>query len=399
MKIVERYPAGLKAFHGKGAWSLLYPLKSFLSFSYGLYIARAGGKGHEGGAGIPGGLGGGRPFVISIGNLEAGGGGKTPVTIALASMIKDNGGSAAVVTRGYGGIAAKEGIPVAIDPCGPGVETDYAVVCPSSHGAEDAPHRTSCSILMKQWGIREESLRIAMTRIVGDEAMIYRSRMIPVVIDSDRNRGTAFAGRLYSPTHVLLDDAFQNSSIAKDLDILLLDAEEPLGNGRLLPAGTLRENPGAITRADVVIFTRSASKDIRRGVGKYIGNKPVFFSSHRSAALVGRDGMEVPFSIPGNRPVAIYSGIARPGSFERTVISTGMEPTVSFRFGDHHWYRREDVDFMSANSPCGAVFVTTEKDWNKSADLFPPGIDLFALRVEAEIGDKEGLLPLIGFGA
>jgi tetraacyldisaccharide 4'-kinase len=237
-----------------------------------------------------------------------------------------------------------------------------------------------------------------MTRIVGDEAMIYRSRMVPVVIDGDRARGVAFARRLYSPTHVLLDDAFQNNSIAKDLDILLLDAEEPLGNGRLLPAGTLRENPGAIARADVVIFTRAASREIRGGVGKYIGNKPVFFSSHRPAALTGRDGMEVPFSIPGDRQVAIYSGIARPGSFEGTVISTGMQPAVSFRFGDHHWYRREDVDFMLANSPGGAAFATTEKDWNKSADLFPAGIDLFALRVEADIGDKEGLLPLVGFG-
>jgi len=399
MKIVERYPAGLRAFHGKGAWSLLYPLKSFLSFSYGLYMSRAGCKGPEGGAGSPGGLGEGRPFVISIGNLEAGGGGKTPVTLALASTIKDNGGSAVVVTRGYGGLAAKEGVPMAVGPSGPGIETDCPVVCLSSLGAADDPHHTSCSVLKEKWGIREESLRIAMTRIVGDEAMIYRSRMIPVVIDSDRARGAAFARRLYGPTHVLLDDAFQNRSIAKDLDILLLDAGKPLGNGRLLPAGTLREKPGAIARADVVIFTRSDSKDIRREIGKYIGDKPVFFSSHRPAALVGRDGMEVPFSVLGNRPVAIYSGIARPGSFERTVISTGMEPDVSFRFEDHHWYRREDVDFMSANSPGGAAFVTTEKDWNKSADLFPRGIDLFALRVEAEIDGKEGLLPLIGLGA
>ncbi|RPJ57456.1 MAG: hypothetical protein EHM12_09135, partial [Dehalococcoidia bacterium] len=86
-------------------------------------------------------------------------------------------------------------------------------------------------------------------------------------------------------------------------------------------------------------------------------------------------------------------------SFERTVISMGLEPEISFRFEDHHWYCRGDIDFMSANSHEDSVFLTTEKDWNKSVDLFPGGIDPFALMIDVEIEGKEGLLPLIGLQA
>ncbi len=404
MKIIERYPAGLKAFHGKGIWSLLYPLRSVLSFFYDIYLSSARGKSVPFAAGIVKtneGAKGNAPFVISIGNLEAGGGGKTPVTVALAGMIRDSGGSAAVVTRGYGSVAEKKGLPVAVYSRVPVAEGDRQVTgSPADRGTDragDIPGHTTDSTLFEESVFPGESKRAAMTRIVGDEVMIYRSRMIPVVIDSDRNRGIALAAKLYSPTHVLLDDAFQNHSVRKDVDLLLLDAQKPLGNGRLLPAGTLREKPEAILRADIVILTRSVSRMAGPRIGKYLAGKPVFFSKHIPAGLVARDGNRVPDAVLKDRRAAIFCGIAKPDSFEGTVVSMGVEPAVSFRFEDHHRYCREDIDFMSANSPEDSVFITTEKDWNKSVDLFPGDIDLFALRMEVDIAGKEKLLPLIGF--
>ena len=97
---------------------------------------------------------------------------------------------------------------------------------------------------------------------LGDEILIYRDRGISVIIDPRRGRGIELARRLFSPSHILLDDAFQNFSVAKDVDILLLDADKPFGGGTLLPLGTLRERPRGARRADIVIFTRAGERRI-----------------------------------------------------------------------------------------------------------------------------------------
>jgi tetraacyldisaccharide 4'-kinase len=230
---------------------------------------------------------------------------------------------------------------------------------------------------------------------LGDEILMYRSRGIPVVIDPDRGRGAELARRLFSPTHVILDDAFQNESIRKDIDILLLDAEHPFGNGHLLPLGTLREMPSAARRADIIIFTRAQSECIPMEARPYAAGKHVFFARHEANHLIDRWRRLIPLTSIAGRECVLFSGIARPVSFELAVCSLGARPRAAFRFVDHHRYSREDVQSMLREAGGDAPFVTTEKDWAKAHELFPQDTEVLALRIEMRIGDIEGLLDLV----
>jgi tetraacyldisaccharide 4'-kinase len=390
MRIVERGGLRLRIFRGEGGWALLYPLKLVLSWGYGLLLAvrarrnrptRATHQSRERGDSAAG------PLVISIGNLEVGGGGKTPCAISLAETIRDGGGRPVVLSRGYGSIASRRWAPFAVPP---------------ARGATD---ETPVSRTMTYGAFRElvsssaaGGERRALASFVGDEIVLYRERGIPVVIDPDRVRGAAWARELFSPTHLLLDDAYHVSTIEKDVDILLLDAQRPLGNGRLLPLGTLRERPEAAARADVVIFTRAEARLVPPAAARLVGGKPVFFGRHEPVDLMTRAGTALPLSFLKGRGVVLFSGIARPASFEEMAASLGALVDLAFRYIDHHRYGGGDVARMLREGGEGAVFVTTEKDWVKAADLFPAANDVLALRVRMRIdaprGRVESLLHL-----
>ena len=155
--------------------------------------------------------------VISFGNIVAGGSGKTPMVMHAASLLSAMGLKVVVISRGYGGTAGKKGAVVGDGTCcflGPGA-------------AGDEP-----------W-------------------MMAGRRQFPVVVDRDRVRGGRLAVARFQPHVILLDDGFQHLRIHRDLNIVLMDASLPLGNGRLLPAGRLREPPHAVNnRADGVVYTR-----------------------------------------------------------------------------------------------------------------------------------------------
>jgi tetraacyldisaccharide 4'-kinase len=231
--------------------------------------------------------------------------------------------------------------------------------------------------------------------VLGDEVLIYRDRGIPVIIDPRRPRGAALARRLFAPSHILLDDAFQNFSIEKDFDLLLLDAERPFGAGTLLPLGTLREPPGAVRRADAVVFTRSREGRIPAEARRFIEGKPVFFADHAALGFIDRRGEPVPLERLAGRDCLLFSGVARPAPFERTAISLGMLPRAAFRFDDHHRYGRDDVRAMLGEAGPRTAFVTTEKDRAKAIGLFPAESDVLALRVEMTIDRLDDLLDLL----
>ncbi|HVO77203.1 MAG TPA: tetraacyldisaccharide 4'-kinase, partial [Candidatus Bathyarchaeia archaeon] len=313
MKVIERYPLRLRLLEGAGGWAALNPLKRLLAGVYRLWLAAARGRpagrtsltrraprtGASGGA-----------LVVSIGNLEAGGSGKTPCALRIARGIVEAGGLPVVVSRGYGG-AAERRAPCVV-PAGRalrrgdrgGFVTDEELL--ASRGTDRSPARDA--------------------EALGDEILLYRGRGIPVVVDPDRGRGAELARRLFAPTHIILDDAFQNRSIPKDVEILLLDAERPYGNGRLLPAGTLRESPAATRRADAVIFTRARTPRLPPEAEPFVGGASVFFASHEPVDLVGRGGQSMPCSGIEGRECVLFSGIARPASFEETVRSLGARP-------------------------------------------------------------------------
>jgi len=362
MKVIERYSGRMRVFMGRGAWSLLAPLRFLLSELYGFRARRApapAAHGTESG-----------PKIISVGNIEVGGGGKTPCVLALASALAARGLRPAVVTRGYGGRAAQEARGVIAlpgqDACGEGVPDGYTFW----HGGAGAE----------------------AARELGDEAVLYLEAGLPLAIDIDRSRGIAALTEGMEPTHIILDDAFHRTTLPKDLDILLLDAERPFGSGKLLPYGTLREPEAAVKRADAVIFTRAASRVVPHEAAAFVGDKPVFFAKHVPVSLSDRVDEKYGAGELRGEKVVLFSGIARPASFEESAAEFGLDPEVSFRFDDHHSYSADDIRGMIDECGSASVFVTTAKDRGKVSSLFPLETRLLTLDMRMDIDGIEDLL-------
>ncbi len=377
MKIVERYGSAYRMLTGRGIWAALYPARFVLAGFYGLCVAARGRRRASRKRSLFHGCGRERPVIISIGNIEAGGGGKTPCAIAVARGIAERGGHPVVVTRGYRGMAQRRApcvVPAGrakLSAVGGGFVTGEDLIGPVVDGR---------SALARE------------AEALGDEILIYRERGISVIIDPRRERGVDLARRLFSPSHILLDDAFQNFSVAKDVDMLLLDAEKPFGNGKLLPLGTLREHPRGARRADIVIFTRAREDRIPEPARRYVEGKSVFFADHEPSDCIDRSGASIPLEFLAGRECVLFSGVARPGSFERTIRALGAKPRIAFRFVDHHRYVGEDVRLMLKEGGAEALFVTTEKDRAKVIDLFPAGTAVLALRVDMNIERFDDLL-------
>jgi tetraacyldisaccharide 4'-kinase len=379
MKVHERYPAWMALYGGGRLSSIARPVRFLLSRLYGLHPAHRGSDVRRSAERTDG------PLIVSIGNLEWGGGGKTPCAIALCEALAARGHRPAVVTRGYRSEAERNGPYIAASgeaPVGPD-----GMRCIEEEGLSGR---------VIGWG--DDCGVDSIARLIGDEATLYRARGIPVVVDGRRDRAVEVAARIFHPTHLVMDDAFQNRNAPRDLDILLLDHEKPFGTGELMPLGNLREPPGAVRRADIVLFTRSESDRIPPVTENLIGGKPVFFSSHRPTALWDRARRALPLEYLGGKKAALLSGIARPESFEATIASLGVSPAVSFRFADHHEYRPGDVAWMLERLERNSTLVTTEKDMVKVGCLIPDDIDLVALRIGMEIRELDRLLDRITGG-
>jgi tetraacyldisaccharide 4'-kinase len=380
MKIYERYSLPERIFRGGGGWNLFLPARCAMAGLHRLYLLlRYSGGVHAGGShGSPVKREEGseeEPYVISVGNLVIGGGGKTPCSVALAELVRQMGGRPVVVTRGYRSRVEKAGSTVILAngrerrKSGEGSRSRFDFMT--------GPGATSQ---------REYALTF------GDEVSIYRRKGIPVVIDRNRRRGIETAGTELDPTDIILDDAYQNRSVRKDMDILLLDHSRPCADGRLLPLGRLREGPEAVGRADAVVFTRSEGRHIPAGVGKMLEGKHILFSRHSFQGLYGRKGEAVPPSELAEEKIALFSAIGYPESFEALVERNIHSPFCAFRFSDHHRYRLRDVEWMIEKAGRGTVFLTTEKDWFKTHELFPPKVRVLEVRMRMTIQGAEKLV-------
>lgn len=368
MRIVERYPASIRAWKGRGAWSLLFPLRALAAAAWRYRVTRpARGVAPPAGNTV-------RPRVISVGNLEVGGGGKTPFAALLAGRIDGAGGVPVVVTRGYGGrIEQSGGGPVAV-LAGRTIDDEAAGGVRVASEPPD-PGET------------------------GDEACLFAARGIPVVIDPDRARGIAAAIALFDPTHVILDDAFQHRAAWRDLDILLLDHERPFGDGRIMPLGTLREPPSAVSRAGAVVFTRAGDRTIPAAARRLVAGLPVAFARHRPLCLRDTAGRPRPLETLAARRVLLFSGIARPTGFEELAAPLCGEAATSVRFGDHHRYTAADVRMLLEDAGEETTLVTTEKDWTKVRRLLPPAVDAFAIEIELAVDGLDDLPLFAGESA
>ena len=226
--------------------------------------------------------------VVCVGNLVAGGAGKTPVALALAAHLVSCGIAVHIVTRGYGG---RLGGPVRVDP---------------------ARHDAAA---------------------VSDEALLLAARA-PCWVARDRADGVRAAVAAEAQM-VVLDDGFQNPGIAKTLSFLVVDAGYGFGNGRVIPAGPLRESPTrGLARADAVVLLEADAQPgclEPRGIGETL---PVLHAALRPVA--GE-------RLVGTRLLA-FAGIGRPEKFFTTLLALGAELVGTRSFPDHHPYRAGEID-------------------------------------------------------
>ncbi|MFO1189488.1 MAG: tetraacyldisaccharide 4'-kinase [Alphaproteobacteria bacterium] len=243
--------------------------------------------------------------VICIGNLVAGGAGKTPVTIALARALVERGVAVHILTRGYGG---REAGPLCVDP--------------ARHGFAD----------------------------VGDEALLL-AREAPTWLARDRVAGAKAAVELGAKV-ILMDDGFQNPSLTKDLSFIVIDGGFGFGNGRVMPAGPLRELlTDGLARANAAILIGKDDTGVATAL-------PASLSLHR-ARFVPEAGGE---AIAG-RAVVAFAGIGRPEKFFATVKALGATIKAAHAFPDHHPYTPDEVmRLVEAARAADAVLITTDKD-------------------------------------
>jgi len=286
-------------------------------------------------------------FIISIGNLEAGGGGKTPFCIHLLRELLDRGGRPAYISRGYGSESGRLGVVTVVPPDEPAVEL------------YDRPGLR----FIQQWSP-------SLAGAVGDEGAVVARAVpaIPLLFAGCKKSALEAAVELFNPTHIILDDAFQSWGVYRDLDIVLLDAKAPLGNGRVLPAGSLREVPAALKRADWIGFNNIGDQhqpavpeaawldEIAPGIPVFGIRRKLYFQEPGGPRLD-----------PDNQPIATLSSIARPEAFDALLRDSGWNVELSIRYPDHHSYRPADLPRIRRYLGEHHIdrLITTQKDWVK----------------------------------
>ena len=258
-----------------------------------------------------------RAKVICVGNLTVGGSGKTPVAFALGDRLAVRG-NVVFLSRGYGG--RLEG-PLIVDPF--------------RHTARE----------------------------VGDEPLLLAGRHKTIVA---RNR--ADGARLADENradYIVMDDGFQNFSLVKDFSLLVVDAESGFGNGKLIPAGPLREPVhSGLKRANAIILTGSGDP-----------NLPPFNGPILRARFVPENLDHL-----RGRKVMAFAGIGRPGKFFSMLASNSVELIGTREFPDHHMFiAREIVDLKRQAADSNALLVTTEKDFVRLESSQRDGIEPIAI--------------------
>jgi tetraacyldisaccharide 4'-kinase len=292
-------------------------------------------------------------LIISVGNLEAGGGGKTPFCILLLERLLGRGDRSVYISRGYGSEAGGSGVVTVVSPSEP---------------APGLYRRARLRIVDR----RSPGLAAA----VGDEGAVVARAVpdAPLLFAGRKNSALAAAVELFDPTHIILDDAFQSWGVYRDLDIVLLDSKSPAGNGRLVPAGSLRESPAGLRRADWIGLNDIGDE------GELGGPAAAWLADVAPGVPVGGIRRSLGFrtpdgrlEAPDDRPVAALSSIARPEAFESLLEKSGWKIGLALRYPDHFPYRPGDIPEIRkylAGQDLSRL-VTTEKDWVKLESLMP----------------------------
>jgi tetraacyldisaccharide 4'-kinase len=279
-------------------------------------------------------------MVISVGNLTTGGTGKTPMVLWIAQKLLAEGKSTGILTRGY-------------------------------RGEGDGDASTS------------------------DEMQLLRARLgkgVAFGVGADRfARGSELHRR--GVESFILDDGFQHLQLARDVDIVLIDATNPFGGGHLLPAGRLREPLSALSRADVIVITRSDDAPAVEVAVRRHSVAPIFYARADLESIrafrgeyPGTENAEAP-----SRKLFAFSGIGNPAGFRANLSEWGLNIAGYKVFPDHHRYSEQDVKVIEAEARVAGAngIICTEKDIFNLSSAPLPALDLYYCRISLQIAHEQ----------
>jgi len=296
--------------------------------------------------------------VISVGNLTVGGTGKTPMVLWIAEHLLAEGKKTGILTRGYRGEPAK--------------------TAGSASGGAGAEGAESTS----------------------DEAQLIKARLgahVAIGVGADR-----FAtGRQLAREGVdwlILDDGFQHVQLARDVNLLLIDASDPFGGGRVLPAGRLREPRSALARADIVVITRSDHAPAVETLIRRYTQVPIFYAyaQPQPVRLAGSSGGAYPGKEdPAARSKRLFAfcGIGNPGAFVSDLRAWGFHLAGSRFFRDHHRYWQGDIQAVEREALAAGAegLICTEKDIFNLSGCRAQTLEIRYCPITMQAPDGEGL--------
>ncbi len=289
--------------------------------------------------------------VISIGNITLGGTGKTPLTLYMAELIKKMGLNPAIICRGYKG-EYEHSVEMV---------TDGVTIFMGPEQAGDEPY-------------------LMATKLSG----------VPVFVGKNRHATGMKAWESFQPDVIILDDAFQHIRLFRDLNLLLLDAANPFGNGHIFPRGILRESSDQVDRADAMVITRAEPDRRENGFfkeNKMVSSKPLFRCRHvpDAVSVLNSKGLWEqcsPDNIRSEKCLA-FAGIAKNEDFLRMLADFGCRPADFINFPDHHEFSGHDVEniLRKAQKIQVKFIVTTEKDRVKLPKNIFSAIKIYSLGI------------------
>jgi tetraacyldisaccharide 4'-kinase len=286
---------------------------------------------------------------VSVGNITAGGTGKTPMVLWLAQRFAQSGKRTGILARGYR---------------------------PLPHGVTNAS-----GAVLQGWN---------------DEVAMLHGRVgtqVELGVGARRfEKGRALERR--GVEAFILDDGFQHLQLARDLDIVMIDAMNPFGGGHVLPSGRLREPVSALQRANIIVIHRSAERlpAIEAVIRRY-SQAPIYLSQTKLLALEGYQNDGAADASAAGRKFFAFCGIGNPAAFFVDLKNWGIAVAGYERFRDHHRYSREDLARLEekANAAGADALICTEKDTYDLPSGVATRMPIFFCKIGLQFNDEEGL--------
>ena len=300
--------------------------------------------------------------VISIGNVTAGGTGKTPVTEIFARTLAAEGRKVAILSRGY--------------------------------RRKEAPwwQRLFTQVIEKPLVVSDGKRVLLDSATGGDEPYMLASNLpgVAVVVDRNRVKAGRYAVKRLGCDTIILDDGFQYQKLKHSIEVVLVDSTNPFGNGNMLPRGVLREPAKNLSRADIIFLTkcRGDVSAVKEEIRKYNSDAEIVECNHTPRVL--RDVWsreELPLDWLKGKTVCTLSGIASPKGFENSLRHLGSKVVWCERYADHHRYDASEVLYaLNRTADMGAdALVTTEKDAVRFPRFETTPVRCLYLRIAIEI--------------